>query len=231
MRILTILSLMTILILSGCIENTGNKGTTQTSTLNSFAINNTDVAESIIGKWAADNESVEFFKEGKMIISQKNESPVIGSYKFDDNNQIIISIENLGTNVVWKIVNISDNESIIFTGKYDVKFNKIFNSKKSSSISGTVDNTVDNKNIGAEWCKPGTNITENGNSYVVVGITTYEDKDNVCKAERPIKGGNSVIYFNKEYVDKESGALFVENSISSGGNARAEASSSVKVGN
>lgn len=227
MRTLTILSLMTILILSGCIGNTDNKDGTQTSTVNSSAINKTDIAESIIGKWTTDNESVEFFKEGKMILSQKNENPVIGNYKFDDDNQIVISIENLGTNVVWKIVNISDNESVIFTGKYDVKFNRIFDNKKSSSISDTGDNT----NTGTEWCQPGANITENGNDYTVVGITTYGDKDNVCKAERSIKGGSSIIYFNKEYVNKESGALFVENSTSSGGNARAEASSSVTVGN
>ncbi len=227
MRTLTILSLAAILILSGCVENTGNKDSTQTSTVNSSAINKTDIAESIIGKWTTDNESVEFFKEGKMILSQKNENPVIGSYKFDDNNQIIISIENLGTNVVWKIVNISDNESVIFTGKYDVKFNRIINNKERSSMSDAGKNT----NVGAEWCKPGANVTENGNDYTVIGITTYGDKDNVCKAERPIKGGSSIIYFNKEYVNKESGALFAENSTSSGGNAHAEASSSVRVGN
>lgn len=229
MRMLTILSIVAILILSGCVENTDKKDSTQTNTVNSSAINKTDIAESIIGKWITDNGSVEFFKEGKMILSQKNENPVIGSYRFDDNNQIIISIENLGTNVVWKIVNISDNESVIFTGKYDVKFNRIFNSKngkKSPSISDTGDGT----SAGTEWCQPGAKVTENGNDYTVVGITTYGDKDNVCKAERPIKGGSSIIYFNKEYLNKESGALFVENSTSSGGNARAEASSSVKVG-
>lgn len=227
MRMLTILSLMAMLILSGCIGNTDNKDGTQTSTLNSSVIGKTNISDSIVGKWAADNESIEFFKEGKMILSQKNENPVIGSYKFDNNNQIIISIENLGTNVVWKIVNISDNESVIFTGKYDVKFSRIINNKETSSMSDTGKNT----NVGTEWCKPGANVTENNNVYTVVGITTYGDKDNVCKAERPIKGGSSIIYFNKEYVNKEPGALFVENSTSSGGNARADASSYVKVGN
>lgn len=222
MRTLTILSLVAILILSGCV---GNKDGTQTNTVNSSAINKTDIAESIIGKWTADNESIEFFKEGKMILSQKNENPVIGSYKFDDNNQIIISVENLGTNVVWKIINISDNESVIFTGK-DVKFNRIINNKETPSMSDAGKNT----NVGTEWCEPGAKVTENGNDYTVVGITTYGYKDNVCKAERPIKGGSSVIYFNKEYVNKESGALFAENSTSSGGNARADASSSVRVG-
>ncbi len=70
----------------------------------------------------------------------------------------------------------------------------------------------------SSWCKPGANVIENGNVYIVIGITTYGDIYNVCKAERSIGGGSgrSVIYFNKEYVNKESGALFVESSTSSG---------------
>lgn len=80
-----------------------------------------------------------------------------------------------------------------------------------------------------EWCIPGSKITANDKEYTIIGIVTYKDKEDVCRAERPIQGGNSTVHFNKEYINKESGAFFSEKSISVGKNARAEASSSVST--
>lgn len=217
MKTLAVLSLVAILVLSGCIDN--KNGTS--STVNSPAINKTDIADSILGKWTADNESVEFFEEGKMVISRQNENPVTGSYKFIDDNQIMISVERLGTNIIWKIINMSDNESIIFTGQYNIKK---FNKESYMSDTGT------DTNVGTDWCVPGSKTTHDNEEFSVVGITTYENKNNVCKAERPIPGGSSVIYFNKEYLNKESGAFIVANSVSSGKNAHSEAKAVVSIG-
>ncbi len=226
MKTLMILSLVAMLTLSGCVENTDNKDSKdiQTSIVNSSA---DKIADSIIGKWMADNESVEFFKEGKIILSQKNENPVTGSYKFIDNNQIMISVDNLGTNIIWKIVNISDNESVIFTGKVDVKFNR---NKEFSSDTGT------DTNIRKEWCTPGATMTVKQGDFIIKGITTYTDDNNnvhdgVCKAEKTIQGGSSIIYFNEGYVNKDNDQFFAMKSSAKGTNAHAEASSSVKVGN
>lgn len=79
------------------------------------------------------------------------------------------------------------------------------------------------------WCESGAKISENGREYTVLGITTYEDKGNVCKAEAPNQGGSAVIYFNKEYVNKASGAFIKESVTSSGQNARSEAKVSVVI--
>lgn len=236
MKTLMILSLVTMLILSGCIENADNKekdnDSVRTSIVNSSA-DKIDIADSIIGKWTADNESVEFLKEGKMILSQKNESPVTGSYKFIDNNQIMINVDNLGTNITWKIVNISDNESVIFTGKFDVKFNR--NKELNNEFTSMHDTGIDT-NIKKDWCTPGATMSIKQDDFIIKGITTYTDDNNnvregVCKAEKTVQGGSSIIYFNEGYVNKDNNQFFAMKSSAKGSNAHAEASSSVKVGN
>jgi Tfp pilus assembly protein PilX len=102
----------------------------------------------------------------------------------------------------------------------DTDIEKIDVSKEGSRTLNTGDN---------DWCVSDAKISANGKEYIVVGITTYGDHDNVCKAEMPIQGGSAVIYFNKEYVNKESGAYFAENATSSGPNAHSEAKVSVVI--
>ncbi len=64
------------------------------------------------------------------------------------------------------------------------------------------------------------NILSGQEEFIVIGITTYtgDNYNGLCKAEKTIKGGNSVKYFNKE------GTVDIMKSESS----RAEASASSK---
>lgn len=89
-------------------------------------------------------------------------------------------------------------------------------------------------NIESEWCSSGSKITVNLPSgqaeFTVIGITTYTDKngktyEGLCKAEKVIKGGSSVRYFNKEgTID-----IMKSESSSTDGSASAEASASASV--
>ena len=88
--------------------------------------------------------------------------------------------------------------------------------------------------IGYDWCVPGNKINVNLPSgkeeFTVTGITTYTDDNGktyngLCRAEKTIKGGSSVKYFNKEgTID-----IMKSESSSKDGSARAEASASVSV--
>lgn len=82
---------------------------------------------------------------------------------------------------------------------------------------------------GEYWCKSGDKITENGKEYSVIEITSFENRNNICKAEMPIKGGSNTIFFNKEYTEGKSGAFFFEKSESSGSGASANAIASVSI--
>lgn len=109
--------------------------------------------------------------------------------------------------------------------------------KTQINVSGedTKTNSINiGSKTGSEWCIPGSKITASLPSgqeeFTVTGITTYTDNrgksyNGLCKAERPIKGGNSVRYFNKE------GTIVIMRSESSSndGDAYAEASVSVSV--
>ncbi len=89
-------------------------------------------------------------------------------------------------------------------------------------------------NVESEWCSSGSKITINLPSgqaeFTVIGITTYTDKngktyEGLCKAEKVIKGGSSVRFFNKEgTID-----IMKSESSSTDGNASAEASASASV--
>lgn len=121
----------------------------------------------------------------------------------------------------------------------------ILNDIKSDTKSVIVDANIEDKTqigvsgtksteTGSEWCIPGSKITVNLPSgreeFTVTGITTYaDDNGNVynglCKAEKTIKGGSSVRYFNKEgTID-----IMKSESSSKGGSAHAEASAYVSV--
>jgi hypothetical protein len=119
------------------------------------------------------------------------------------------------------VVNKSLTETIAGHTEGDTDVGKINISEEGHNVL-TADSNDD-------WCKSDAKINENGKEYTIVGITTYGDKDNLCKAERAIQGGNAAIYYNKEYVNKEAGAFFAENATSSGPNAHSEAKVSVVI--
>jgi hypothetical protein len=86
-----------------------------------------------------------------------------------------------------------------------------------------------NAGTGSRWCEPGSKIIVNQEEFTVVGITTYTDNgktySGLCKAERTIKGGSSVRYFNKEGTI----SIMKSESSSKNGTASAESSASVSV--
>lgn len=161
MKKLVILSIVTILLLSGCTENVDDKGDNQSSVDNSSLVKN-DTSRDVVNETGTET--------GKINISEE-----------------------------------------------DFEASATGGSETSVTVSRD------------SWCESGAKISENGKEYEVLGITTYGDKENVCKAERPNQGGSAVIYFNKEYVSKESGAFFAENVTSSGPNAHSEAKVSVVI--
>lgn len=91
-----------------------------------------------------------------------------------------------------------------------------------------------NTDTGSDWCEPGSKIAvklpSGQEEFTVVGITDYTDENGktysgLCKAERAIKGGSSVRYFNKEgTID-----IMKSDSSSTSGSAYAESSSYVSV--
>lgn len=120
------------------------------------------------------------------------------------------------------------NSEDIQTGiKSDISQNVGTDIEKISVSSKGTDTLTTNG--GSGWCIPGDKVTANGKEYSVVEITSYENRNNICKAEMPIKGGSNIIFFNKEYTDGKSGAFFVEKSESSGPGASANAKASVSV--
>ena len=117
----------------------------------------------------------------------------------------------------------SDIESDIANAGIDAQ-TKIINEKTDEK---------NNANTGSGWCEPGSKITVKLPSgqyeFTVVGITTYTDNgktyNGLCKAERSIKDGSSVRYFNKEgTID-----IMKSESSSNDGSANAESSASVSV--
>lgn len=107
-------------------------------------------------------------------------------------------------------------------------------SSEDSQIKDDNNVGTESSGIGSEWCIPGSKITVNLPSgqeeFTVAGITTYTDDngksyDGLCKAEKAIKGGSSVRYFNKE----ETIVIAKSESSSKDGSARAEASASVSI--
>lgn len=136
--------------------------------------------------------------------------------KFENKN-------NLRSNV---IDNPTDNRSDI---RFDVANSGI---DIQTKIDKNVD--IDDNNTGSEWCEPGSKINVdllNGQiEYTIVGITDYTDDNGktysgLCKAERVIKGGNSIKYFNRE----ETIEIMKSESYSTNGSAHAESSVSVSV--
>lgn len=151
-----------------------------------------------------------------------------------------------------KLVILSFVAILILSGcvsKTDNKNNtqsNVVNSPKSEIGSGIANIGIDNvqtnidisenNNAGtvSGWCKPGSKINVKLSSgqeeFIVTGITDYTDENGktyrgLCKAERTIKGGSSVKYFNKEgTID-----IMKSESSSNDGSAHAESSASVSV--
>lgn len=135
--------------------------------------------------------------------------------------------------------------------KNDTKIQStVVNDNRSDTKSGIVDANIEDNTqsiggkdtktnsasseTGSEWCTPGSKITVDLPSglaeFTIVGIMTYTDDngksyDGLCKAERVIKDGSSVRYFNKEgTID-----IMKSESSSKSGSSHAESSASASV--
>lgn len=97
-----------------------------------------------------------------------------------------------------------------------------------ANSSTKVDNGgVDVSTSGSGWCIPGSKTMVNGKEYTIVGLTTYEGKDNICTAKEVTKDGSSTVYYNEGYVNGGNNKFFKMES--TGKNAKASAI--VTVGN